>query len=899
MKKRLLSILLSVVMLLTMLSVSAFAAETVDDEDGISPQADKQTVPGEILSAHFYADAGKAEEAISELLKEIPEEKTFSLTDVGTIKDNALVVRYELTPSDEQSNITYLLQYGYQDDTYVAAKSLKPADRIKNNVKQVANYLSVFYLEPKTVNAIMAMQSHSFDVKLGVATENGGKILDDNYTLKSETVTLKTVTIDFGVIDIDDVTIVPADVIVKNTNTVYYTVPTDTQQKKSQVTVVADTSVLEGTKNSDAPTALIRFADGYQDKYLIDEEKAGKWTYTSAAEGDDFKWRYVLSADDIVKVEADPDYCENYSVYSGTSTTKKDPSPDAASNTVTLQASKLSINRNSVYGTSIGTDGYWIGFQVTAPEGAAYAFRGNAKTAAGLTLDKDNKVSETDSETGTESVDSLNFFVDPFNNKTNKFFCVQFFGANDVELTDEYKFTASSEVIYNATVDVDWDTDSDPVQAVVTLEEINTKFAAGAKNKDKTVTVDASGFTAKNEAIEVVFENDAANALAKKTSPLKIDTPYGSVQIPASRFNELFGDNGDLDVSLRIKPCKDDLFPSWVLTSEPASRWPLDACSIGIYKNGALIDLKDGDALKVALKFREIFNQGVTTLTAPLDEEEQIWGVQFGSKQSELPVIFDRAVGHTEDEPDYGTFEISKFGMYGVAPKVFANKMNIDAADDIITVTEILDSGDTVATLDNGLNDEGFSSDVTSYTLTTTAPKLKFTSTVDARYSVDGSSEQEIPASGCEVELTKSYTNVKIFINNRTYQITITRQRPEPLELGLVEAYVGDVKLDVCLVEITNAIPGREYFVQLTSVFKNQTSSVHSIVKMRDEEDAARFIVPAKVANKKVELKIFEINEQAVNTLDENGVPNTVKNVDRQFVDLDFDAQTCVPVTGS
>lgn len=920
MKKRLLSTLLFVVMVMTLLPASAFAASgqgtvvrvdsqleksqpaditaekqenkeesSSDTDEGknesgsakmsareIKAQTDEEeTLSGtEIISAHFYADAGQAKKAIEDIISSLAN-KTSDTTIVyekaqteeapQKCVNNTLVVRYTL---DESIDYALQISVGNESDKekgFELSKKSRMLEGSPDDERNLKEYLFIYHI-PEEV------QATTYTVKLGKAdTETLSKINQDG-PIKTKSISLVNTVIDFGVLSAsaDDNTPTVSDIIESEAfdNKEFYNA-TESQKSQNQITVIADPDLY---KNEDCKTdadrlsKLIRFKTGYDETFLNSE--TGNWIYTPAVSEQNkdasFVWRYNLPALNIAPVEQGESL---FIIKNGGSIILDDNTPLDLSSEIQLKSvNQLTKTRKSIGDSVPEEDGYWIGFKVTALENATelqWSYKEKPE---------DNWI-ETRSKSLTKN-EEITFYVNayPAEGQTQyPYFRMQFFN-NSVELTRSYTIHIDlTQITLNDTLVIEPTfADNVMIASVDARDKIEEQIRIA--NKTKKIIID----TTKPEntsfkKIQVGFSAGVAASLSTITDnavQLIIKLPYGTLTIPQSLFSKIFvsqtgSRSADSGPKFTLEYLGLNLNTAWFI-QQSVGKWMIDAYQIDFLDaDGNKIDLDPDDAIKFQLNdFQRVKDVSIS---------DKLWALKLDSTGAKKPEIISQNVECEKMEDNEtlitATFPVSSSGWYAIAPKSFVNdSMNIFDEANKIEVFENTISEENKISLKNAQNEANdFNYLITDYTAVTTADTIMIKSDQEyARYVDAEGVAHDSNAGVCEFKLNKVYNPITIKIGSKQYNIAITKKpKVDSLSLELVELIGRPESRNMCRIQIVGAAPNRQYLVQQTRLLEGGAAITANAIVESDENGKAYFYAGYPTNNKiQIAVKVYEINEK-------------------------------------
>lgn len=667
-----------------MLSISAFALEpepipqvqSADTEFSASVDNPKDFPYADILTrmeddvtrdfespqleeVYFFADGKKATEKANQLVNMVNASEGTNFDDFKSCENFSLVVRYSLPDPAEP----YAITVRDLDNEMKNVQYYPLGNRSKT--KRRNQYLDVFSFGDCTAGRYLVTICSETENDIQNVAEESATILE-----------LAEIEVDFGAFCLNHDTL--RDVLA---NHGFYSQDDTKRAQKSQIRFIADTQCLPSAENKmTAETSLhelISFVTDYEE--LFSNCETAKWLFHyDAPDPAIFSWRVELPVANIEPAGAYQEWIRtDQNVITGNL-------PEDSLNVIHITADDLPWEESRIYESGRFQNGYWVGVIITAPKGAESAYYGSAGDAASLfdLSDRERDRIEISDFNGTVS-----FCCDLASDGSLSypFFCIQFFGKDEIPLTETYYFEINfEEVVLNTTIPVN------ETNGIVGKEDIErgiyaVRFNAEHKNDTaKNIIIDATGLN------RVSISSDAAALLTKTCGiDMEIETQYGTVFIPQDMIDEIFSTNG-VDLSLEmlenIGQIEDALTPS-------SSR----ACSLNTYHVQMLKGLEPFDLegkLIVSLT-------GTPGATNGLNE---LWAIRFDPENT--PEIIDKKV--MCDHESRVAFEIDSFGWYAVVEKGFAESMGI-FEDDGSQSGDTSDFGDNAN--DNSAPDGGGSSD--------------------------------------------------------------------------------------------------------------------------------------------------------------------------------------------
>lgn len=891
-KKRLLSMLLSVVMLLTLLSVSAFAADLTElDDDKIEKStesvepgdeneteepdepgepddeneteesgksvkrftrlnSDKQSrtepVSGKIEEVHFYASADNAKKAVEDLTGHYKDGTVGHMANISNVGNNSVVVLVSgLKPTQE-----------YGITLYWGNKQLDSKRRggLAETSKET-KYICAFDLENAFEPADRPNGIQSGEYTVYLTTKWSGNNADKDTEIFNEKIELRKVTVDFGA----DTT--PKEAIsLKPGADEFYKVKDD---NKHQAELWADTkdlpklgeeSMETNPSDQDVINSINALIELNDESFNSSTDHA--WIYN--ADPVVFSWKYTLLEADVGEAVMAETVCSDYDVsVSGPDDAKLTVIPLDDTPIIKLEANNLDKHTNTVLGNTTGStdSGYWIGFSIQAPGRANWARYGSGETPE----DAENSLrAQTVYTLISEESGSIPFYFKMEDAANSKYYSVQFYrseneGSPKTELTEIYTFeidTSKVGILTASTPELNMDAgaaivDSDEIAKQIEAAKLQTEIDS---KKEPQIIVDASGITT-GKGVKVRFPADAASQLALGTVAVVIKTPYGDVTIPKTLRGKFFvssaaavnrtDDGATYDVIVNPGDIPLKWFGSLSMQS-----LKLDAFEISLEKNKKVFEIPKDESISVSVELDKA-DKPTETLN--------LWAV-FSNGEVEAPTVVckDKQVEYSK-ESNQATFKITKLGTYGVARSDFMKKM--DTTDEKASIVIKTTDGQEIKTLDL---------QKTTQPVETTESEVVIHA-VEGAYLVEGNTETTISGS-VNVKLDKVYTTKTVGIGNQKYTINFVKVLKKD-ENGNVEKLTlenGDTFNGAIRKTITNAIQGRLYLVQIQVQHKTSKimNSSYFVLQKTDDADPY-FYAPKETTANAVCIQVWELNEKA------------------------------------
>lgn len=341
---------------------------------------------------------------------------------------------------------------------------------------------------------------------------------------------------------------------------------------------------------------------------------------------------------------------------------------------------KIAVNNLKKHANSAGTVGYWAGFAIQAPEGAT-----GVKKAFSANLDDLAVLEEKELEEISDGIEGYTFYTNVGDVNQKRYAAIQFLKEDDA-FTDVYRFeidttgvipytTVTPNVaVANGTArsEVSEKDITDMIDAAVNDKSVGT----GTEKKVPTVTIDAkgSGTSVDAKAAEVTIPSNAANALQKiRNITLKVETPVGSVELPANKLPSA----GDQNLTVVI--AKNNTVQAPINTT-------VEAYDIEVRKGssskGEEITCYSNESIKVSVK---------TELLSGYLYTPPLYALYI--PDSGKPQIVDKQVEITDD--GIATFEVPHLSTYALATKRTAELMDAEDATqpDDVRITYQIGSG--------------------------------------------------------------------------------------------------------------------------------------------------------------------------------------------------------------
>lgn len=542
MKQRFISFLLSAVMLLTMLPVTAFAATSLK---------------GSVAGVYFYADPEKANEKYNEILnlsaddaKDDCERDTMLIR----LKDLAENGKYRLTITypegtefgkdvDEDDFLQIENDEGYSllVDEWTAKQSGPDVRTV--TLKHWADRLDKSY---------DGLCEGTYRVRLWQYTgaQEANEVWTKYYNLRGtyKEIELEETMLKFGP-DADPIKIIKEEerednkhfYEISDTNASFFV---DASELPIAGGILKDTTVIE---------KWITFAD---DSYSYDKGDTlqdGSWDYSDITRI--FAWGAQLTRQSNIipaPLYSGTDEMVSYTPDEYNAEVREQLKPSTTGselNTVFVDAKDLM--QHNPYDSA--TKGYWAGFAVIAPEAAQKVKYKSATTADGLntaTAEERNVQTDIDGK-GNKG---MTFYVNMENAIADRklYHSVEFVTSKGVAVTSCYKFKVDvSNVVLNTTEKRSVEMDGSAISTVIEEHVVTTLLNANEKNKindkaNNVISVDLSAAKDSTSvtAAKVTFTADAVKTLIAKTNvdsniKLEFKTPMGSVKIPVADLQNL------------------------------------------------------------------------------------------------------------------------------------------------------------------------------------------------------------------------------------------------------------------------------------------------------------------------------------------------------------------------
>lgn len=827
MKQRFISFLLSAVMLLTMLPVTAFAA---DSADTVEPE----------IEIYFYADGEQADYRAGRLYDSA--QNPIDNADEGCTSGNlanSMVVMFRNL--EHNKNYSLMLEYpsnamsdkqiNNKDFTYYqnADTALRTIGTLKydNDPKdELLDKLCSFNLNIKGTDFI----KNGIGEYRVLLYENDKPAADVNNITASakaiETITIEQIMVDLGT-GVD-----PDDVLETETDNVYYQKTSiDGQQNTGRTAVkiyvneedipnereADDNGIRQYFKN------LIRFQSSAKNEY--DENELKRWF----KEGEkSFVWRTQLfnrniSAAPIYDTRTGEDHIEKL-YKENTYTAKAEGDKDTGAltypgaNTVKISATDLVKHQMRVEGTTWDQIGGWVGYEIETPADATQVRYKVASTENDLGESHTWKVKQLEKDANDEVIGVQSFYIDAFGDAPPQFCGVQYLGADNVPVTEPYTIKINTDGVSPATsafVISYLNPDGYSTTATVPVG-ILQNLTQNADANDVFV-IDSSEIVNHPDqtglritSSEVIIPTQEWDAVKKHV--VEVRTPIGSMKFPAKTFMKC-----DNNLKLVMKRIERDNILVWTNFAEEVEwdRVKLDTVEITAYVDGVLtdIDLGANGKIDVVLNLDTVVVPDKNDTTKSY-EEKNIDLLTFVKNQRGAKPTVDQRLVDYDAEKKQASFSIKEPTLYyGIMQRYYVDKMNtID--DRKIGVFEP-DGKDLLSNFD------GYA-DQKTYSIRTRAKELKITTTEAARLKEGSTITQAKREWTVDLsQITKKKIEIKIGVD--VYTLDITRYLGDGEELKLKHNFTAIPGMDK--ITVTNAKKGRLYYVQCNKVKPNPDTS--------------------------------------------------------------------------
>ena len=921
MKQRFISFLLSAVMLLTMLPVTAFAA--------ISTK-------GSVAGVYFYADPEKANEKYNEILnlsaddaKDDCERDTMLIR----LKDLAENGKYRLTITypegtefgkdvDEDDFLQIENDEGYSllVDEWTAKQSGPDVRTV--TLKHWADRLDKSY---------DGLCEGTYRVRLWQYTgaQEANEVWTKYYNLRGtyKEIELEETTLKFGP-DADPIKIIKEEE--RKDNKHFYEISdtnaslfVDANELPTAGGILKDTSVLEKWITFDDDRYTYSKGDTLQD---------GSWDYSEKTRT--FAWGAQLTRQSNIipaPLYSGTDEMVHYTSDEYNAEVREQLKPSTTTselNVVYVDAKDLM--QHNPYDSS--TKGYWAGFAVIAPEAATKVKYKSATTAEGLNTAK-FKERDVQVDIDGEGNKGMTFYVNMEDEITDRelYHSVEFVTSKGTAVTSCYKFRVDvSKVVLNTTEKRSVKMTGNRVSTVIEEHVITTLLNANDKNKingkaDNVITIDLSATKSNSSVVEadVTFTADAVKKLIEKTNvddniKLSFKTPVGSVKIPVADLQNL---NTKEDATLVVKRHDSRDFANTMFEETVVgNQINYDLLDINIYEEETpntpvLITSSDfdNDPIEVSIVLKNVKSEydSAAEKEKVLDTvyfyelNNPMWTQEAVINQRRVPFVSEE----TDDEVLFNVSHLSAYqyngrlydGTYGVALRRVVNKTH--TTDPLASIKVLEGSSGTT----NLLTD--FDPLELTYNITTTASSVRFNLSDRARI-LDNGDEKELYSDDKEYELKRTDNVFQVKIGTRVYHITITKVLGETKQLTLHHDL--NVINGIDKITVKDPIEGRLYYAQTNKVkwiekptasnpngkFSTKEMTLSVCKKTADNEVA--FYIPAydsKDSNYAMFFSIWEISDGADEPLTDGfgtEKPDVIsdRNKDRQNIKVLVDTDS-------
>ncbi len=875
MKQRFISFLLSAVMLLTMLPVTAFAAG----------------VTGSIIDIKFYADSAKTKEAVEDLFSEAVADKESFERDTLFIKTKGLTssVRYKLTLTypngtspEHDVELTDIDDESGRQTVVLESWKADASDKLDK-----LHYVSLKRWSDSNADSFDGLGEGEYTVKLWQQTGDNINNPDwvQEYTLvQSEDINLAEVTVDFGA------GAEPTEIITQaedKEDEYFYSI--DSKRPTAvRFFVDADDLDMRNTKPATLINKLKEWLNFEADVPYIDADALnGTWSFISAT--NKFEWSTPIESGSIIFAP----------LYDGNVIAEFDPNIYKAEVTGKLKetTSANDYQCNEVYITApdlvkhgtlkAETDvEYYVGFAVVAPENATdvqYLSATDENTIKNATNFEKDKVENLD-DNGTRG---YYFYVDASADTPELYHSIQFYNGKNAA-SKRYCFKMIlDDVSLNTTARYSSAVTDGKISATVKEAVVEELMNANEKNKGTNrtdiLTFDVAPKVALDEVTSatVDFEAKAVKALKASTDiKLNISTPIGSVEMPVTHLPTVNNEKLRVTISRRSDG---ELANIDFESSVSKADMKIDLFDINIYKVGTQAELcyinSSEKDITLSLKLNDVKTMYDRTSD---DKARRIDALYFNEfpVNTENPVIFEKDVPFVDaDAADTVTFDVDRLSAYkdgddeinapyGVALRSLVNKMYTTDPDASIILREGSTSGtDLIPTFVETTGKEN-----RTYNVKTSANAVFLKLSEGARIVAANNSERELDKDTFEkIDITdRTSLTIQVKIGARAYNIAITKVvgTGETLTLSHDFSIKGLDK-----VTITNAKKNRFYYVQVDTVkydsVKNEYHSVATpnfyVIRTPEDDNKAEMYLSLYSASSdyKIWLSIWEVSENA------------------------------------
>lgn len=888
MKQRFISFLLSAVMLLTMLPVTAFAA------DADAPE----------IEVYFYADGNKADKEAGSLFRNskamLDDDKKYTK---GNGANTLVVFCKGLEPE-----ITYNLMLQYPQDA-ISNKSkfqkftdeqgneiyLRKLAELKNTSSKKIDRLMCFDLKVSGIDFSKCEAEHIVSLYDSSNISNNTLV---GTSMSTDEFTLKKIQIDFGTDAIlDQIIDVTAD---KSNN--YYTenkYPTVTTKKDYPKTVaefLVDTVELEKLNNPDNHDIctyfdkIFRFTSDAERLYNNTKNKLKRWFQEDDST---FVWRTQL-------YDVDIDVAELFDTREGQEHVERlykegtyhaiaqgikaeDGVLDAENaNDVEISAEELVKHWSKI--DNINSLGGWVGFKIDTPENATSVRYKTASTSGDIgdpyTSASNWKTATLEKNENGEVIGQHSFYtnalVDNSSTPDPAYCAIQYYDADGIPVTMPYTFKLDTQGVNSTKAVI---VSSVLMNNNVTSAIIPDEFLINLGNspdENGVVVIDSSEIVDYPDPTGLIITTSSVQisktALdAVKNRALEIRTPIGAIEIPADKLPVNANTNNLQLIMNRIS--RDDILET-ANFGENADFYgaTMDTLEVTVKVDGnpQTIDLGNTE-VDLTLKLNQVVvpdDPAATVYETTLDLLSFERNIRGGTPRVETRCV-DEEYSKTRNEVTFKVKDLSRY--YSVMQRFYVDKMHTDD-DRFIKV-----------------NTPGFQFSKTkySYEIETTSDSVEIETSKAAR-RVNGGNISLIDYDKLKwTQDVKETTTVKIKIGVDTYTLTIKRKiRPEGDWLTLTHDFDTIPGMDK--ITVGNIREGRMYYAQVRKTEGTNRTYYYYVVKATSK-DSVVFYVPAFYAgySTKIEFFVWEISQGATEPFYANAsgepVINHVEGLDRRI----------------
>lgn len=907
MKQRFISFLLSAVMLLTMLPVTAFAA------DADTPE----------IEVYFYADGYMADREATSLRRQLRVPSNTETT--GNKADTMIVVCRNLN-----ANQNYTLTLSYPDEIGFNKKNDKNKEILSYTsgddtiwMRKIGEIIS----DPSNNNQIDMLTCVSLD--MGNVLTNYGKPseakyivhlykgslsniddnIENNAAAEQVEVNLKKIKVDFGTLA-DPRSIIDSE----GSEGFYDTIAINDQNGAGKTAALFYANEEELKFNSESTDNeirayfddLFRFLDtqDVDDAYQKTREKG--WQYDELTST--FSWRTNLMAGDISAAplediqtgehHVDKLYKEN--TYKALVKDKKDNEALSvvSTNTVNISAEDL-VKHWMVDKWGAQRQGDWVGFSIDVPDDAETIKFWSATSKDELESEI-QKQDNQQSDNLDEEKEIYSFYVDRSASNQQTWHALQFYGSDKVPVTSQYIFEMNLDgVLPTSAYVITSKTEYRDTTIAEVPDGIVKKLTDNVANEtEKKIVIEASEIAmVRDEKVDpatissssVIFTHTDITAAQNGSVTMEIRTPIGTIELPANALPQ--GSKRDIEVVVKRIARDSVLSSGMVIDDVELERIQMDTVGVEVYKDDTRSSFGSSEDIKLTV---ELYN--IAYPSSGKVEDKILDLLTFEKTKRTNPTILKRNAERIDGDNGY---EVEKnkitFGVpntelyYSIAQRTYVDMMKtIDDRFILITPSP------------QGFN---FSRDVKNYNIETTERALKIKTCEGARL-VSGTNSTLIESDKLEwtQSLDESNTKIQIKIGPDVYTLNIVRRldTADKLELKHDFSLKGLDKIT-----ITNAKKGRLYYIQANPVKPNTNpnstaaweavgGASYTLAKKVTDSDQVVFYVSASSGSvgstdRRILLNIWEISQDETEALImQNGklVPNHDPSKDRRVENL-------------